>query len=52
MGFGVSCTYFLPLRAEQIAAIMHITAPMRKASLRAVMNGPEIAFGKKLDPVM
>jgi hypothetical protein len=43
--------YFLPLSAEQTAAIMHITAPMMKASLSAVMNGAEIALGKKVDPV-
>ena len=43
--------YFLPLNAEQTAAIMHIIAPMMKASLRAVMNGDEIALGKKVGPV-
>jgi hypothetical protein len=26
-------------------------APMMNASLNAVMNGAEIAFGKKVDPV-
>ena len=43
--------YVEPLRTEQTAAIMHITAPMMNASLSAVMNGDEIAVGKKLDPV-
>ncbi len=50
-GFFASYTYFPPLRAEQTAATTHIKAPMMKASRSAVMNGPEIAFGKKVDPV-
>jgi len=52
MGFGVSLTNFLPLKAEQTAAKTHNTAPMMKASLKAVMNGPEIAFGKNVEPVI
>ena len=51
LGFGRSYTYFLPLNAEQTAAKTHITALMINASRRAVMNGYEIAFGKKVDPV-
>jgi hypothetical protein len=49
--FGCSFTYFLPLSAEQTAAITHITAPITNASLKAAMKGDEIAFGKKFDPV-
>ena len=50
LGFFASYTYFSPLSAEQTAAATHIMAPMMKASLSAVMNGDEIAFGKKVDP--
>ena len=51
MGLDPSSTYFPPLNAEQTAAIMHIIAPIMNASLSAVMNGAEIAFGKNVDPL-
>jgi hypothetical protein len=51
VGFFCPYTYFPPLSAEQTAATTHIIAPMMNASLSAVMNGAEIAFGKKVDPV-
>ena len=52
MGFLCSYTYFPPLSTEQNAANIHIMAPMTNASLSAVMKGAEIAFGKKVDPVI
>jgi hypothetical protein len=51
MGFFCSYTYFPPLSAEQTAAKTHIIAPIMNASLSAIMNGDEIALGKKVDPV-
>ena len=50
-GFCYSFTYFPPLSAEHNAAATQSIAPMMNASLSAVMNGAEIAFGKKVDPV-
>jgi hypothetical protein len=44
--------YFLPLSAEQIAAMKYNETPMQNASLRALMNGDEMAVGKNPVPVI
>jgi hypothetical protein len=43
-----SQTVFLPLNAEQMAAAKHRMAAIMNAAVNAVMNGPDMALGKKV----